>query len=97
VNSLYLYVVTKFTDMDVSQFKACVTCIATIDRDQVPSLSSNNGFTYPLFIYSDTNPNLITFLMLILGTKVAQSLFFLHFHACEKDFEPNDRYVPSVM
>jgi hypothetical protein len=45
VNSLYLSVVTKFTDMDVAQIKACVTWTATIDRDQVPSLSSSNGFT----------------------------------------------------
>jgi hypothetical protein len=61
--------------MDVAQFKACVTCAATIDRDQVPSLSTSNGFTYPLFTYSNTNPNLITFLTLILGTKTHQSLF----------------------
>jgi hypothetical protein len=47
--------------MDVAQFNACVTCTATIDRDQVPGLSSSNGFMYPLFIYSNTNPNLITF------------------------------------
>jgi hypothetical protein len=33
--------------MDVAQFKACVTCTATLDRDQVPSLSSCNGFMYP--------------------------------------------------
>jgi hypothetical protein len=52
--------------MDVAQFKACVTHTATIDGDQAPSLSNSNGFTYPLFIYSNTNPNLMTFLMLIL-------------------------------
>jgi hypothetical protein len=63
VNSLYLSVVTEFPDMDVAQFKACVTCAATIDRAQVPSLSSN--------------PNLITFLTLILGTKVPQSLILV--------------------
>jgi hypothetical protein len=61
--------------MDVVQFKACVTCTATIARDQVPSLSSSNSFTCPLFIYSNTNPNLIMFLTLIPGTKVPQSLF----------------------
>jgi hypothetical protein len=33
--------------MDVAQFKACVTCTATLDRDQIPSLSSSDGFTYP--------------------------------------------------
>jgi hypothetical protein len=33
-------------DMDVAQFNACVTCTATLDRDQVPRLSSSNGFTY---------------------------------------------------
>jgi hypothetical protein len=48
----------EFSDMDVAQFKACVTCTATLDRDQVPSLSSS-GFAYSLFIYSNTNPNLI--------------------------------------
>jgi hypothetical protein len=76
--------------MDVTQFKACVTCAETIDRDQVPSLSSSNGFTYPLFIYSNTDPSLITFLTLILVTKVPQSLFStesseepcLHFIKC---------------
>jgi hypothetical protein len=61
--------------MDVAQFKACVTCTATVDRDQVPSLSSSNGFKYPSFIYSNTNPSLIMFLTLILGTKVPRSLF----------------------
>jgi hypothetical protein len=60
--------------MDVARFQACVTCTATIDRYQVPSLPSSNSFTCPLFVYSDTNPNLITFLALILGTKVPQSL-----------------------
>jgi hypothetical protein len=59
--------------MDVAQFKAYVTCTVTLD--QVPSLSSSSGFTYPLFIYSNTNSNLITFLTLILGSKVLQSLF----------------------
>jgi hypothetical protein len=77
VNSLYLSVVTEFSDMDVAQFKACITCTATIDRDQVPSLSSSDGFTYPLFIYSNTNPNLITFLTLILGTKVPSYFYIL--------------------
>jgi hypothetical protein len=33
--------------VDVAQVKACVTCTATLGRDQVPSLSSSNGFTYP--------------------------------------------------
>jgi hypothetical protein len=32
--------------MDVAQFKACVTCTATLDRDQVPIISSSNIFTY---------------------------------------------------
>jgi hypothetical protein len=27
----------EFPDMDVAQFKACVTCTATLDRDQVHS------------------------------------------------------------
>jgi hypothetical protein len=63
--------------MDVAHFKACITCTATVVRDQVPNLSSSNSFTYTLFIYSNTNPYLITFLMLILGTKVPQSLFCL--------------------
>jgi hypothetical protein len=58
--------------MDVAQFKACATCTATIDRDQVPSLSTSNGCTYPLLIYSNTRPNLIKFLMLILGAKLPQ-------------------------
>jgi hypothetical protein len=35
--------------MDVAQFKACVTCTATIDRDQVLSPLSSNGFTYNNF------------------------------------------------
>jgi hypothetical protein len=39
--------VPEFSDMDVAQFKACVTCTATLDRDQEPSLSGSNGFTYP--------------------------------------------------
>jgi hypothetical protein len=43
--------------MNVAQFKACVTCTATIDRDQV---SNSYGFEYILFIHSNTNPNLIT-------------------------------------
>jgi hypothetical protein len=38
----------EFPDMDVAQFKACVTCTAIL-RDEVPSLSSSNGFTYPLY------------------------------------------------
>jgi hypothetical protein len=37
----------EFPDIDVAQFKACVTCTATLDRDQVPILSSSNGFAYP--------------------------------------------------
>jgi hypothetical protein len=37
----------EFPDIDVAQLKACVTCTATLDRDQVPSLSSSNGSTYP--------------------------------------------------
>jgi hypothetical protein len=36
LNSLYLSVVTNFTGMDVSQFKAYVMCTATIDRDKYP-------------------------------------------------------------
>jgi hypothetical protein len=39
----------EFPDIDVAQFKACVTCTATLDRDQAPSLSSSNGFAYPLY------------------------------------------------
>jgi hypothetical protein len=39
----------EFPDIDVAQFKACVTCTATPDRDQVPSLSSSNFFVYPLY------------------------------------------------
>jgi hypothetical protein len=39
--------VPEFPDMNVAQFKACVTCTAILDRDQVPSLSGSNGFTYP--------------------------------------------------
>jgi hypothetical protein len=35
--------------MDIVQFKACVTCAATVDRVQVPSLSSTNGFTHPQY------------------------------------------------
>jgi hypothetical protein len=37
----------EFPGMDVAQFKAYVTCTATLDRDQLPSLSSSNGFAYP--------------------------------------------------
>jgi hypothetical protein len=37
----------EFPDMDIAEFKACVMCTATLYRDQVPSLSSSNGFTYP--------------------------------------------------
>jgi hypothetical protein len=37
----------EFPGMGVAQFKACVTCTATLHRDQVPSLSSSNGFTCP--------------------------------------------------
>jgi hypothetical protein len=37
----------EFPDIDVVQFKACVSCTATLDRDQVPSLSTSNGFAYP--------------------------------------------------
>jgi hypothetical protein len=37
----------ELPDIDVVQIKACVTCTATLDRDQVSSLSSSNGFTYP--------------------------------------------------
>jgi hypothetical protein len=33
--------------MDVAEFKACKKCTTTLDRDQVSSLSSSNGFTYP--------------------------------------------------
>jgi hypothetical protein len=40
----------EFPDMDVAQFKACVTCTAKLDRDQVPSLSSSNGFAYPPYL-----------------------------------------------
>jgi hypothetical protein len=37
----------EFPAMDVAQFKACVTCTATLYRDQVPRLSNSNGFIYP--------------------------------------------------
>jgi hypothetical protein len=37
----------EFPYLDFAQFKACVTCTATLDRDQVSSLSSSNGFAYP--------------------------------------------------
>jgi hypothetical protein len=37
----------EFPDMDVAQFKACVMRRATLDRDQVHSLSSSNSFAYP--------------------------------------------------
>jgi hypothetical protein len=37
----------EFPDIGVAQFKSRVTCTATLDRDQVPGLSSCNGFTYP--------------------------------------------------
>jgi hypothetical protein len=37
----------ELPDIDVALFKACVTCTATLDRHQVPSLSTSNGFTYP--------------------------------------------------
>jgi hypothetical protein len=37
----------EFPDIDAAQFKACVSCKATLDRDQVPSHSSSNGFAYP--------------------------------------------------
>jgi hypothetical protein len=40
--------VPEFQEMDVVQFKACVTCTEIINRDHLPSLSSSNGFTYPL-------------------------------------------------
>jgi hypothetical protein len=36
-------------DMDVALFKACVTCTATLGRDQVLSLWSSNGFAYPAY------------------------------------------------
>jgi hypothetical protein len=39
----------EFPDIDFAQFKACVTCTATLDRDQVPSLSSSNGIAYNLY------------------------------------------------
>jgi hypothetical protein len=39
----------EFPDMDVAQYKACVRCTGTLGRDQVLSLSSNNGFIYPLY------------------------------------------------
>jgi hypothetical protein len=35
------------TDMDVARFKTCVTCTETLNGDQVPSLSSSDGFVYP--------------------------------------------------
>jgi hypothetical protein len=40
----------EFPDIDVAQFKAYVTCTGTLDRDQVPSLSSSNDFPYPMHL-----------------------------------------------
>jgi hypothetical protein len=37
----------EFPVMDIALYKECVTCTAKLDRDEVPSLSSSNGFTYP--------------------------------------------------
>jgi hypothetical protein len=33
-------------EFPVAQFKACAACTATLDRDQVPSLSNSNSFMY---------------------------------------------------
>jgi hypothetical protein len=33
--------------MAAAEFKACVTCTATLDRDEVSSLSSSTSFIYP--------------------------------------------------
>jgi hypothetical protein len=38
---------SDFQTLMLLGFEACVTCTATIDRDQIPSLSSSNGFAYP--------------------------------------------------
>jgi hypothetical protein len=46
----------EFPDIDVAQFKACVTCTATVDRDQVPSLSSSDGFTFSTLILGSKDP-----------------------------------------
>jgi hypothetical protein len=40
---------TEFPDMDAAHFQACVTCTATLDTGQVPSLSSSNCFAYPSY------------------------------------------------
>jgi hypothetical protein len=63
--------------MDVAQFKAYVTCTATVDRDQVPSLLNSNGFTYPLLIYSNTNPILI--IKVNPANQGSQITFFLNY------------------
>jgi hypothetical protein len=39
----------EFPDIDIAQFKARATCKATLYKVQVPSLSSSNGFAYPLY------------------------------------------------
>jgi hypothetical protein len=36
----------ELPDMGAAQFKAYVMCTATLDRDQVPSLSSSNSFMH---------------------------------------------------
>jgi hypothetical protein len=43
---------TDWTQLDFTppipiKKKSCVTCPETLDRDQIPSLSSSNGFGYP--------------------------------------------------
>jgi hypothetical protein len=58
--------------MDVAQLKACVTCTATLDRDQVPSLSSSDGFAYP------PHPMHLTPLDCISERLVAPRLPFMH-------------------
>jgi hypothetical protein len=50
----------EIPDMDAAQFKACVTCTATLDRDQIPRLSSSNGFTYPPLSNAFASERLVT-------------------------------------
>jgi hypothetical protein len=49
VNGLHLSVVPEFPDMDVAQFKACVTCTATIEGDL--SILINVGHLTKILFY----------------------------------------------
>jgi hypothetical protein len=74
--------------MDVIQFNACVTCTAT--RDEIPVYQAVPALR-TFFIYSNINPNLMTFLRLILGTKVHQSLSFFEIRMAEFDIIMHQR------